>query len=74
MIKYKVLTEKQIIGKDFSFLQEQFGTKQVANLRWDLPHKNGQKNLDKMVFVILCMKVFSTLSSVGFFQVEKEEC
>ena len=27
MIKYKVLTEKQSIGKDFSFPQEQYGTK-----------------------------------------------
>ena len=27
MIKYKVLTEKQNIGKDFSFPQKQFGTK-----------------------------------------------
>ena len=27
MIKYKVLTEKQNISKDFSFPQEQFGTK-----------------------------------------------
>ena len=27
MIKYKVLTEKQNIGKDFSFPQEQYGTK-----------------------------------------------
>ena len=27
MIKYKVLTEKQNIGKDFLFPQEKFGTK-----------------------------------------------
>ena len=27
MIKYKVLTEKQNICKDFSFPQEQYGTK-----------------------------------------------
>ena len=31
MIKYKVLTEKGNIGKDFSFPQEQFGTKTSAN-------------------------------------------
>ena len=33
MIKYKVLTEKWNIGKDFSFPQEQFGTKSS-----DKPH------------------------------------
>ena len=38
MIKYKVLTEKQNIGKGFSFSQEQLVQKQVANPAWDLSH------------------------------------
>ena len=75
MIKYKVSTEKQNIGKDFSFLQEQFGTKTNGK-----PHMRSfsLKWLEEFGQDGLCYSVYEDATYCKlcspFFQVEKEKC